>query len=323
MYCAVCLEFLEDHRVVKLPCSCTHCSDCLTNWIVTQSKELHYQTYEKIQCMNTHCRQPFKAEEVILSLTQEQQDIVNHALFDVYLKKSEDIRMCPNSTCSYAGIIDTSQPCVDSLECALCENKWREKVHLTAKEKVKEFFGENNTKRSEILCELWEEMWTRRCPSCGVSIEKSGGCDHMTCRKCQFEFCWLCTQKHKGHNKRFCAAAFVTKLMILLIAVVNILWMLGVVQIVLGVIAWTIRFTVKCAVLNALVVGSYFFTVVLKKRKRRLQFVMATLLVLLMFLIYYFKLWFSLIAVGIIESICLGLVTIYEKRMKIWLYSIY
>ncbi|TGO81077.1 hypothetical protein BPOR_1371g00010 [Botrytis porri] len=33
---------------------------------------------------------------------------------------------------------------------------------------------------------------TKRCPSCQVRIEKNLGCDHMTCRYCEHEFCWVC-----------------------------------------------------------------------------------------------------------------------------------
>jgi len=36
---------------------------------------------------------------------------------------------------------------------------------------------------------------TKPCPGCNKSIEKNGGCDHMTCRRpggCGHEFCWLC-----------------------------------------------------------------------------------------------------------------------------------
>lgn len=34
----------------------------------------------------------------------------------------------------------------------------------------------------------------KRCPNafCGWWIEKNEGCDHMTCSKCNFEFCWEC-----------------------------------------------------------------------------------------------------------------------------------
>ncbi|KAF0696774.1 Aste57867_12495 [Aphanomyces stellatus] len=35
----------------------------------------------------------------------------------------------------------------------------------------------------------------RPCPHCRRDIEKSEGCDHMTCAKCAFEFCWRCGDK--------------------------------------------------------------------------------------------------------------------------------
>jgi len=39
-------------------------------------------------------------------------------------------------------------------------------------------------------------QYTKLCPRCGRRIEKSGGCDHMTCRisagGCGYEFCWRC-----------------------------------------------------------------------------------------------------------------------------------
>ncbi|CAM9785538.1 unnamed protein product [Ectocarpus sp. 12 AP-2014] len=32
---------------------------------------------------------------------------------------------------------------------------------------------------------------TKRCPGCHVPIFKDGGCNHMKCSRCHFEFCWL------------------------------------------------------------------------------------------------------------------------------------
>lgn len=42
--------------------------------------------------------------------------------------------------------------------------------------------------------EFWLAHNTKRCPGsgCGVPVEKSGGCFHMTCGNCGFEFCWEC-----------------------------------------------------------------------------------------------------------------------------------
>ena len=38
------------------------------------------------------------------------------------------------------------------------------------------------------------ESMVKQCPNpdCGVWIWKSGGCGHMTCDLCQYEFCWFC-----------------------------------------------------------------------------------------------------------------------------------
>ena len=41
---------------------------------------------------------------------------------------------------------------------------------------------------------------TKACPNCEAEIEKSGGCDHMTCPAssggCGFEFCWRCLEDY-------------------------------------------------------------------------------------------------------------------------------
>ena len=37
--------------------------------------------------------------------------------------------------------------------------------------------------------ELGKVVW---CPMCRTKIIKSEGCDHMTCRYCGYEFCYIC-----------------------------------------------------------------------------------------------------------------------------------
>lgn len=47
----------------------------------------------------------------------------------------------------------------------------------------------DNTETLNYIC-----SYTKDCPKCHVTIEKNGGCNHMTCRKCHHEFCWTCGQ---------------------------------------------------------------------------------------------------------------------------------
>merc|ERR1711964_160795 len=41
---------------------------------------------------------------------------------------------------------------------------------------------------------------TKQCPKCKAHIEKDKGCNHMTCKKCKHQFCWLCKGDWKDHG---------------------------------------------------------------------------------------------------------------------------
>lgn len=40
---------------------------------------------------------------------------------------------------------------------------------------------------------------TLSCPTCGHGVERSAGCDHMTCSRCRHDFCWRCGLPGYGH----------------------------------------------------------------------------------------------------------------------------
>jgi ariadne-1 len=46
----------------------------------------------------------------------------------------------------------------------------------------------------------WILANTKQCPKCSTRIEKNMGCNHMTCRKCHHQFCWICLEDWKSHT---------------------------------------------------------------------------------------------------------------------------
>ena len=48
----------------------------------------------------------------------------------------------------------------------------------------------------------WISVHTKKCPQCHSHIEKNQGCDHMTCFKCKYEFCWECLASYSNIKRR-------------------------------------------------------------------------------------------------------------------------
>lgn len=40
----------------------------------------------------------------------------------------------------------------------------------------------------------------KKCPQCQTPIERTQGCNHMTCQICRYEFCYICGQEWIGHD---------------------------------------------------------------------------------------------------------------------------
>jgi len=46
-------------------------------------------------------------------------------------------------------------------------------------------------------CEQYINTFTKKCPNCKASTEKNGGCNHMSCSACSFQYCWECLGEYQ------------------------------------------------------------------------------------------------------------------------------
>lgn len=49
----------------------------------------------------------------------------------------------------------------------------------------------------------WIQSNTKDCPKCHAIIEKNGGCNHLTCTACNYQFCWLCLGDWSSHTNSY------------------------------------------------------------------------------------------------------------------------
>ena len=122
-----------------------------------------------------------------------------------YVINCEDTRACPNAKCNYYGLVQIDQyteriECDKPLQCPECQTEWCDPLQQVTRgaSLIGKFIRLKKTWQ-QTATNLRELLISEPCPNCGSMIQKNGGCKHMVCYKCKYEFCWLCL----GHYKRY------------------------------------------------------------------------------------------------------------------------
>lgn len=68
-----------------------------------------------------------------------------------------------------------------------------EKLERDAAARAKyEEWQRDNANAQQLFEKMIADNGWKQCPSCAVYIERNQGCDHMTCKKCKCNFCYIC-----------------------------------------------------------------------------------------------------------------------------------
>ena len=180
--CGVCLE--ETTLVPLGRCHHTFCHACLRQWFVGQCDGT-----SRPKCPASGCNMPVSIYDLCAVLKPSQvarfdRQLLQHALADM-----PDFRWCPR--CSSGGFGVPNCANAQCLECghSFCVRCLGE-PHDGYTCAQSAGAGTNTTR--------WLVQHTKPCPGCGIPISKTGGCSHMTCPRCSYQFCWYCLGKYKG-----------------------------------------------------------------------------------------------------------------------------
>ncbi|THU95695.1 hypothetical protein K435DRAFT_966271 [Dendrothele bispora CBS 962.96] len=185
--CPICL--CEVSNPFKLGCGHEYCTTCLRHFFITDAKTF------PLVCAgdDNDCKQPIALPMLQKILTHSQFYTLLEVAFSSYVEKNTQIyKYCKTPDCRqvYSCISSTTR----TLRCPSCLATICPRCHedghdgLTCEERRKH----TDTVEQERLTDQWaKEAGAKRCPQCKVWIQKTEGCNHMSC-KCGAHICWVC-----------------------------------------------------------------------------------------------------------------------------------
>jgi len=203
--CDICCDSGDDIESLALSCGHRFCRDCYSQYL-TQKIKVEGEC-RNIQCPSD-CNIIVDENTIRLLVSEDTYRRYTSLLIRTYVDDNIFLRWCPAPNCEYA------------VECRIHESDLQ-KIIPTVKCKCgySFCFGCGLSDHQPCICELvrkwlnkcrddsetanWISVNTKECPKCKASIEKNGGCNHMTCKKCRNEFCWVCMGPWSEHGNQW------------------------------------------------------------------------------------------------------------------------
>ncbi|KAL6063017.1 DNA-dependent ATPase protein rad54 [Balamuthia mandrillaris] len=187
--CAICDQKLTCEAKMTALNLCHHwfCNGCYAQYLQVQIND---GSTDAIRCPFLQCN--YIVDHVtIASLISREMFVKCEYVIEAPMKTGP----ASQRTASLGVICDCGQSW-----CFTCH----EECHFPATcEEAKWFYdryGRDRISDDEDLSIKWIEGNTKHCPRCNASIQKNGGCNHMKCTKCQYDFCWVCSNPFTGSH---------------------------------------------------------------------------------------------------------------------------
>jgi len=190
--CEVCNEMFivnENNKVKK--CGHSFCSNCWYDFLSVKIKE---NKLPSIKCLNYDCKEKL-TDKFIINLLKSDIDLIKkYKRYQLELKIINDPnkKLCPYPNCdSYLELKQIRNKDVT------CKNNHTFCFECLKKPHGKLPCNENLDKSME---EYAMNNFVKKCPKCSIITEKNNGCNHMTCTKCGYQWCWLCNQEYNVNH---------------------------------------------------------------------------------------------------------------------------
>ena len=201
--CDICCEDGPGLHAFAMKCGHRYCVNCYRQYL--SQKILGEGEAARIKCPGDGCNRIVDAKSLDLLVTSDLTDRYHELLMRTYVDDKENLKWCPAPNCVFAvecGVKnrDLSRT-VPTVYCD-CKHGFCFGCTLSDHQPCPCSLVKKWLKKCEDDSETanWISANTKECPKCHSTIEKNGGCNHMTCRKCRNEFCWMCMGVWSEHG---------------------------------------------------------------------------------------------------------------------------
>lgn len=200
--CQMCLEDFRPEEMHAVDCKHRFCIDCWERYLQEASKSRSIC----IRCPLRNCHFGLTSARLSsLPLSPQTTKFFERRTkkfhLENFIKCTDGLMVCMGKDCNKSlQIFDNS---IKEVKCD-CGHRFcpscKKDVHRPCPCPIADKWVEKNNSESENL--QWIIAKTKRCPKCRAPIEKTQGCNHMTCRntECSHEFCWLCLGPWSEHG---------------------------------------------------------------------------------------------------------------------------
>lgn len=219
--CEICCDD-EEPETYALKCGHRYCVDCYRQYLAHKIKDEGEAA--RIQCPTSGCKRIVDSKSLEMLVTPEVEERYvaylyalvgwrcSHKVFRykvlltrTYVDDKENLKWCPAPSCEFAVQCGVKKKdlarIVPTVDCA-CHHHFCFGCTLNDHQPTPCGLVKKWIKKCEDDSETanWISANTKECAKCNSTIEKNGGCNHMTCRKCKHEFCWMCMGLWSEHG---------------------------------------------------------------------------------------------------------------------------
>ena len=194
--CRICCDDTPPSEALSLGCGHQFCKTCYREY-------LRNQVNDGPSCIRAHCPEHKCCQAVpraFFTALLDEPISERYSMFVMrnYIETSKNMRYCPAPGCAKvaigSGVTKVNCTCSNPF-CFRCGEEAHDPCScIQLSEWSLKCSNESETAN-------WILANTKKCPKCTTRIEKNQGCNHMNCKLCKYEFCWICMGSWADHGQ--------------------------------------------------------------------------------------------------------------------------